>query len=350
MKRLLLAGVAAVFLFGAPAHAQQPLSLLNASYDIARELFIAINEAFIPAHQQATGQEVTIDQSHAGTSRQARAISEGLSADVVTFNQVTDIDFLVQSGFVSEDWPSEFPNQASPFYSLPSFLVREGNPKGIEDWDDLVREDVQVVFPNPKTSGNARYTYLAAYAYALEAFEGDQTQAQDFVRSIFDNVPVFDMPLDAFDEVLRLNLHGTLVPSLVFGEAMVQQGKGSIINISSMASTQALSGVLGYSVAKAGIDNFTRWMASDVARQCGPEIRVNAVAPGFFISTQNRAVLVQADGTYTERARAVVAKTPMGRFGDPAELNGAIQWLCSDAASFVTGTVIPVDGGLGMGH
>ncbi len=192
MKRLLLAGVAAVLLFGAPAHAQQPNSLLNASYDIARELFIAINEAFIPAHQQATGQEVTIDQSHAGTSRQARAISEGLSADVVTFNQVTDIDFLVQSGFVSEDWPSEFPNQASPFYSLPSFLVREGNPKGIEDWDDLVREDVQVVFPNPKTSGNARYTYLAAYAYALEAFEGDQTQAQDFVRSIFDNVPVFD--------------------------------------------------------------------------------------------------------------------------------------------------------------
>lgn len=164
-------------------------------------------------------------------------------------------------------------------------------------------------------------------------------------RARTDNVPVFDMPLDAFDEVLRLNLHGTLVPSLVFGEAMAQQGKGSIINISSMASTQALSGVLGYSVAKAGIDSFTRWLASDVARQCGPEIRVNAVAPGFFLSTQNRAVLVQPDGSYSQRARAVIARTPMGRFGDPAELNGAIQWLCSDAASFVTGTVIPVDGG-----
>ena len=164
-------------------------------------------------------------------------------------------------------------------------------------------------------------------------------------RARTDNVPVFDLPLDAFDEVLRLNLHGTVVPSLVFGEAMAQQGSGSIVNISSMAATQALSGVLGYSVAKAGVDNFTRWLASDVARQCGPDIRVNAVAPGFFISTQNRAVLVGPDGSYTERARAVIAKTPMGRFGDPAELNGAIIWLCSDAASFVTGTVIPVDGG-----
>jgi NAD(P)-dependent dehydrogenase (short-subunit alcohol dehydrogenase family) len=164
-------------------------------------------------------------------------------------------------------------------------------------------------------------------------------------RARTDNVPVFGMPMDAFDEVLKLNLHGTVVPSLVFGEVMASQGTGSIINISSMASEQALSGVLGYSVAKAGIDNLTRWMASDLARQCGPGIRVNAVAPGFFISTQNRAVLVKPDGSYSERARAVIAKTPMGRFGDPEELNGAIQWLCSDAASFVTGAVIPVDGG-----
>lgn len=164
-------------------------------------------------------------------------------------------------------------------------------------------------------------------------------------RARTDRVPVFGLPIDAFDEVVRLNLHGTVVPSLVFGEVMARQGSGCIINISSMASTQALSGVLGYSVAKAGIDNFTRWLASDVARQCGPGIRVNAVAPGFFISTQNRAVLVNPDGSYTERAQAVIAKTPMGRFGEPEELNGAIQWLCSDAATFVTGAIIPVDGG-----
>lgn len=164
-------------------------------------------------------------------------------------------------------------------------------------------------------------------------------------RARTDNVPVFGLPIDAFDEVVRLNLHGTVIPSLIFGEVMARQGSGSIINISSMASEQALSGVLGYSVAKAGIDNFTKWMATDVARQCGPGIRVNAVAPGFFISTQNRAVLLRPDGEYTERARAVIAKTPMGRFGDAEELNGAIQWLCSDAASFVTGAIIPVDGG-----
>lgn len=192
MKRTLLAGVAAALLFSAPAQAQQANSILNASYDVARELFVAVNAAFIPAYKEQTGQDVTVDQSHAGTSRQARAIAEGLEADVVTFNQVTDIDFLVQNGFVSEDWQSEFANQASPFFSLPSFLVREGNPKEIADWDDLARDDVQVIFPNPKTSGNARYTYLAAYAYGLEAFDGDVEQTQAFVKKIFDNVPVFD--------------------------------------------------------------------------------------------------------------------------------------------------------------
>lgn len=164
-------------------------------------------------------------------------------------------------------------------------------------------------------------------------------------RARTDNVPVFGLPVDAFDEVVRLNLHGSVIPSLIFGEVMARQGSGCIINISSMASEQALSGVLGYSVAKAGIDNLTKWMAADVARQCGPGIRVNAVAPGFFISAQNRTVLIKPDGSYSDRAKAVLAKTPMGRFGEPEELDGAIQWLCSDAASFVTGAIIPVDGG-----
>lgn len=192
MKRFLMIGAAAIALATASAPANAQNQILNASYDIARELFVAVNEAFIPAFKAQTGEDVTIDQSHAGSSRQARSIVEGLEADVVTFNQVTDIDFLVQNGFVSEDWQSDFPNQASPFYSLPSFLVREGNPKGIEDWDDLVRDDVQVIFPNPKTSGNARYTYLAARAYALEAFDSDEAKVDEFITKIFDNVPVFD--------------------------------------------------------------------------------------------------------------------------------------------------------------
>lgn len=164
-------------------------------------------------------------------------------------------------------------------------------------------------------------------------------------RARTDGVPAFAMPLDAFDEVLRLNLHGTLYPSLVFGEAMARQGKGSVVNISSMAAHQAISGVLGYSVAKAGIDNLTRWLAVDMARRFGDGVRVNAIAPGFFVAHQNRGVLLNPDGSYTPRAQTIISKTPMGRFGEPGELSGAVHWLCSDAASFVTGVVIPVDGG-----
>lgn len=186
MKRLLLLS-AAIAALSLPVSASAADKLLNASYDIAREIFAAQNEAFIKANPG-----VSIDQSHGGTSRQARAIVEGLEADVVTFNQVTDVEFLAKNGFINEGWQSEFPNNASPFYSFPSFLVRAGNPKGIKDWDDLARDDVQVIFPNPKTSGNARYTYLAATAYAKEKFAGDEAKVTEFVDKIFDNVPVFD--------------------------------------------------------------------------------------------------------------------------------------------------------------
>lgn len=166
-------------------------------------------------------------------------------------------------------------------------------------------------------------------------------------RARSDDRSIFEVPLDAIEEVLRLNLHGTLIPSLAFGEAMARQGSGCIVNISSMAALQALSGVLGYSVAKAGIDMFTRWLAVELARKHG-SIRVNAIAPGFFVATQNRGVLLNPDGSHTPRARAIIARTPMGRFGKPEELIGAVQWLCSDAASFVTGAVIPVDGGFSV--
>lgn len=171
------------------------------------------------------------------------------------------------------------------------------------------------------------------------------TAGGNVARARTDEKPAFAMPIDAFDEVVRLNLHGTIVPSMVFAERMAAARKGSIINISSMAATQAISGVLGYSVAKAAIDNFTKWLAVDMARKFGGGIRVNAIAPGFFISSQNRAVLVTEDGGYTPRSKTILARTPMGRFGDAHELDGALQFLCSDAASFVTGTVIPVDGG-----
>ncbi len=174
----------------APAAAQD--SLLNVSYDISRELFEALNPVFAAKWKADTGRDLTIDQSHGGSSRQARAILEGLAADVVTFNQETDIDVLAEGGLLPADWRDALPNNASPYYSLPAFLVRAGNPKNIQDWSDLAREDVAPIFPNPKTSGNARYTYLAAYAYGLEQNGGDHAKAQEFVKAILSSVPVFD--------------------------------------------------------------------------------------------------------------------------------------------------------------
>ncbi|ODT49096.1 sulfate ABC transporter substrate-binding protein [Devosia sp. 63-57] len=187
-----VASLAAALVLSATPVLAQPTDILNASYDIARELFEAENAAFVPAYAAQSGTEVTVNQSHAGTSTQARAILEGLPADVVTFNQVTDIDKLVEGGFVSADWQTEFANNASPFYSFPSFLVRAGNPKNITDWADLARDDVKVIFPNPKTSGNARYTYLAARAWANEAFGGDQAKVEEYLTKVFLNVPVFE--------------------------------------------------------------------------------------------------------------------------------------------------------------
>ena len=156
---------------------------------------------------------------------------------------------------------------------------------------------------------------------------------------------VFDMKIEDFEKVIDLNLNGTVYPCLVFGEAMAKQGSGSMINVSSMATLSAITRVPGYSVAKSGIDIFTKWMAMEMGAKFGEKVRVNAIAPGFFIGDQNRMVLINEDGSYTERSKKVLARTPMKRFGDITELNGIVQLLCSDAASFITGTVIPVDGG-----
>jgi sulfate transport system substrate-binding protein len=186
MNKLFAVATAAIVLGANPAFAQ-PTDILNASYDIGRELFDAENVAYA-----ASGATVTVNQSHAGTSTQARAILEGLAADVVTFNQVTDIQRLVDGGFVAADWQSQFPNNASPIYSFPAFLVRAGNPKSITDWGDLAEDGVQVIFPNPKTSGNGRYTYLAARAWATEEYGGDEARIEEFLTKLFNNVPVFE--------------------------------------------------------------------------------------------------------------------------------------------------------------
>ena len=152
--------------------------------------------------------------------------------------------------------------------------------------------------------------------------------------------------MDAFDQVLRLNLHGSVIPTLVFGEVMARQRAGAVLNISSMAAGHVLTGVMGYSAAKAGIDNVTRWLAVDLAQRYGEGIRVNAIAPGFFLTEQNRFLLTdEANGALTARGQTIIDHTPMGRFGDPEDLLGTVLWLLSPASSFVTGTVIPIDGG-----
>ena len=156
---------------------------------------------------------------------------------------------------------------------------------------------------------------------------------------------VFDMKVGDFNKVTDLNLNGTVYPCLVFGKVMSEQKSGSIINISSMATMSSITRVPGYSVAKSGVEIFTKWLAMEMATKFSEKIRVNAIAPGFFLSTQNEKVLLNEDGSYTERSEKVIAKTPMGRFGDVSELNGTVHYLCSDAAGFVTGTIVPVDGG-----
>jgi NAD(P)-dependent dehydrogenase (short-subunit alcohol dehydrogenase family) len=160
-----------------------------------------------------------------------------------------------------------------------------------------------------------------------------------------DGANLFDMSPDGFREVVDLNLTGTLLPSLVFGDAIVQAKDGAIVNLSSMASGRALTRVGGYGAAKSAVENLTRWLAVELGRRYKGSIRVNAIAPGFFIGEQNRKLLLEADGSPTGRGHAVLAHTPIGRFGETSDLVGALVWLCGPAARFVNGIVLPVDGG-----
>ncbi|MDB5877493.1 MAG: sulfate transporter substrate-binding protein [Variovorax sp.] len=169
--------------------AAQSNTLLNVSYDVAREFYKDYNAAFVAHYKKTTGQDVKIDQSHAGSSAQARAVADGLEADVVTMNTSTDVEFLAGAGVVAKDWAKRFPDNASPTTSTMLFLVRNGNPKGIKDWEDLIKPDVKVVVVNPKTGGNGRYAYLAAWGYVKKK-GGTDAQAAEFVGKLFKNVPI----------------------------------------------------------------------------------------------------------------------------------------------------------------
>jgi sulfate/thiosulfate-binding protein len=186
-----IATVAGVF--HQSAYTQQEITLLNVSYDPTRELYQDVNTSFAKYWKEKTGQIVSINQSHGGSGKQARAVIDGLQADVVTLALAYDIDALYEKGkLIPKDWQSRLPHNSTPYTSTIVFLVRKGNPKNIKDWDDLVRSEVLVVTPNPKTSGGARWNYLAAWGYALKKFNGDEAKAKDFVNRLFKNVPVLD--------------------------------------------------------------------------------------------------------------------------------------------------------------
>ena len=167
-------------------------TLLNVSYDPTRELYKAVNEAFIKDWKAKTGETIIIDQSHGGSGKQARAVIDGLQADVVTLALQGDIDQIAKAGLINADWQKRLGNNSSPYTSTIVFLVRKGNPKGIKDWDDLVKDGVEVITPNPKTSGGARWNYLAAWAFADGKYGHDEGKDKDFVKKLFANVPVLD--------------------------------------------------------------------------------------------------------------------------------------------------------------
>jgi sulfate/thiosulfate-binding protein len=189
-----LAALAGALAAPLSTHAQQAerQTLLNVSYDPTRELYRAVDKAFVEHYRKTTGVELTIRQSHGGSGSQARAVIDGLEADVVTLALAYDIDAIADRGLLPADWQKRLPLNSSPYTSTIVFLVRKGNPKGIQDWDDLVKPGIQVITPNPKTSGGARWNYLAAWAYALDKSGGSEQAAADFVGRLLKNVPVLD--------------------------------------------------------------------------------------------------------------------------------------------------------------
>ena len=230
-------------------------TLLNVSYDVAREFYKDINPAFIAHYKKTTGKDIKIDQSHAGSSAQARAVADGLDADVVTMNTTTDIDFLADKGVVAKDWRSKFPNGAAPTTSTMLFLVRNGNPKGIKDWDDLIKPGVQVVVVNPKTGGNGRLAYLAAWGQ-VRAKGGTDAQALDYVSKLYKNVPVLARGgRDATGVFLQRGIGDVLITfesEVVSVDNEFGKGKVDAIHPSASLITENPVAVVERTVAKKG--------------------------------------------------------------------------------------------------
>lgn len=190
--RLIAVAVSAALCFGAAISAAAEKELLNVSYDPTRELYKEYNQLFVKHWRDKTGEEVIVSASHGGSGKQARSVIDGLEADVVTLALAYDVDAIADAGLIDPDWQARLPDNSAPYTSTIVFLVRKGNPKEIRDWPDLLKEGVQVITPNPKTSGGARWNYLAAWGYALQQSGGDEAKAKEFVANLYRNVPVLD--------------------------------------------------------------------------------------------------------------------------------------------------------------
>ena len=287
MNSRLKAALAAAALLASAAVSSQ--TLLNASYDVAREFYKDYNAAFVVHYKQATGKDVKIDQSHGGSSAQARAVADGLDADVVTMNTSTDIDFLAERGVVAKDWTKRFPDNASPTTSTMLFLTRNGNPKGIKDWDDLIKPGVQVVVVNPKTGGNGRYAYLAAWGYAKKK-GGTDAQAAEFVGKLYKNVPVLGKGgRDATTTFLQRNIGDVLI---TFESEVVsinrEFGEGKVDAVYPSVSIVAENpvAVVERTVAKKGTAEvakaYLQWLYSDEAQE---------IAVKHALRPRNQAIL-----------------------------------------------------------
>jgi len=258
-------------------------TLLNASYDVAREFYKDYNAAFVAHYKKTTGKDIKIDQAHGGSSAQARAVNDGLDADVVTMNTTTDIEFLASKGIVAADWTKRFPNNAAPTTSTMLFLVRNGNPKGIKDWDDLVKPGIQVIVVNPKTGGNGRMAYLAAWGYARKK-GGTDAQAADFVARLYKNVPVLAKGgRDATSIFLQRNIGDVLV---TFESEVVsvdnEFGKGKVDAIHPSVSIVAENpvAVVERTVARKGTGDLARAYLNYLYSQEGQEIAAkHAIRP-----------------------------------------------------------------------
>ncbi|WP_295540240.1 sulfate ABC transporter substrate-binding protein [uncultured Pseudacidovorax sp.] len=280
--------------FAGNAFAQN--QLLNASYDVAREFYKDYNAAFAAHYKKTTGKDVKIDQSHGGSSAQARAVADGLDADVVTMNTSTDIDFLADKGVVAKDWTKKFPDNASPTTSTMLFLVRNGNPKGIKDWDDLIKPGVQVVVVNPKTGGNGRYAYLAAWGYVKKK-GGTDAQAAEFVGKLFKNVPVLARGgRDATTAFLQRNIGDALITfesEVVSIDRDFGTGKVDAVYPSISILAENPVAVVERTVAKKGTGELAKayldWLYSDEAQE---------IAAKHALRPRSQAVLKKHAATF----------------------------------------------------